>query len=246
MNPNARALLLFLLVLAVLAVPVKALAADSHAPKGARGDWLPRDEWVMSSWLPYDEARLYALVHTDRSEVDAWLDDHRSLGELARRHGVRSLRALAGRLVATRHVSAARRRVLRARALDTLTQPHLARHVVFHIFHTPAVADGARGVFGVSPAGFRRLRDDGLSPIAIGHRGHRSTAHVISALHGLFSARGRRAVRLGAMSPRQARALLAEQDADLRAYASRTFRTTAQQVDFVCAGGQASRSVTPR
>jgi hypothetical protein len=245
MNPNARALLILLVVMAALAVPVKALAADSHAPQGARGDWLPRDEWVMSSWLPYDEARLYALLDTDRREVDAWLDDHRSLGALARRHGVHSLRALATRLVATRHVSRSRRRVLRARALDTLTQPHLARHVFFHIFHTPAVADGARGVFGVSPAGFRRLRNRGLSPIGIGAAGHRSAAHVVSALHGLFAARGRRAVRLGSMSTRQARALLAEQDADLEGYASRTFRTTAQQVDFVCAGGQASK-VKPR
>src|SRR3954454_2462712 len=241
-----RTIALITLALLALAVPVRALAADSHAPQGARGDWLPRDEWVMSSWLPYDEARLYALLDTDRAEGDAWLDDHRSLGDLAHRHGVRPLRSLWERLVATRHVSPARRRVLRARALDTLTQPHLARHVVFHIFHTPAVADAARGVFGVTPAGFRRLRNDGLSPIAIGHRGHRSAAHVVSALHGLFSARGRRAVRLGAMSSRQARVLLAEQDADLKAYASRTFRTTAQQVDFVCSGGQGSGDLQPR
>ena len=196
--------------------------------------------------LGYQEARLYALTGTDRAEVDAWLDDHRSLGALAQRHGVHSLRMLAARLVATRNVSPARRRVLRARALETLTQPHLARHVFFHIFHTPwLVAAGARGVFGVSPAGFRRLRNKGLSPIAIGRAGHRSQAHVISALHGLFAARGRRAVRLGSMSTGQARALLAEQDADLKGYASRSFRTTAQQVDFVCAGGQASK-VTPR
>jgi hypothetical protein len=241
-----RPITLILLALVALALPARALAADSHAPKGARGDWLPRDEWVMSSWLPYDEARLYALLDTDRAEVDGWLDDHRSLGDLAHRHGVRSLRSLSERLVATRNVSPARRRVLRARALATLTQPHLARHVLFHIFHTPAVADGARGVFGVTPAGFRRLRNDGLSPIAIGRRGHRGAAHVVSALHGLFSARGRRAVRLGAMSSRQARALLAEQDTDLKAYASRTFRTTSEQVDFVCSGGQASRDVKPR
>jgi hypothetical protein len=240
-----RSIALLLLALALLALPVRALAADSHAPKGARGDWLPRDEWVMSSWLPYDEARLYHLLGVDRATVDAWLDDHRTLGALARRHGVRSLRAFAGRLVATRRVSAAQRRVLRARALDTLTQAHLARHVLFHVFHTPAVADGARGVFGVSPATFRRLRNDGLSPVAIGVHGHRSAAHVVSALHGLFAARGRRAVRIGAMSATQARALLAEQDADLKGYADRTFRTTNQQIDFVCAGGQASR-VTPR
>src|SRR3954447_14872057 len=191
-----RSIALILLVLALLVLPVRALAADSHAPKGARrgpapadggGRWRraapPGGEWVMSSWLPYDEARLYRLLGVDRATVDAWLDDHRTLGALAQRHGVHSLRAFAGRLVATRRVTAARRRVLRARALDTLTQAHLARHVLFHVFHTPAVAGGALGVFGASPATFRRLRNDGLSPVAIGARGHRSAAHVVSALH---------------------------------------------------------------
>jgi hypothetical protein len=240
---KTRALALALILLAL--VPIAARAADPHAPKGARGDWLPSDEWVMSSWLPYDEARLYQLLGVDRATVDAWLDDHRTLGALAQRHGVHSLRAFAARLVATRHVTAAQRRILRARALDTLTQAHLARHVLFHIFHTPAVAGGARGVFGVSPATFRRLRNEGLSPVAIGARGHRGAAHVVSALHALFVARGRRAVGIGAMSPAQARVLLAEQDRDLMAYANRTFRTTNQQIAFVCAGGQASR-VTAR
>ena len=236
-----RRLLIPALLLLVLLAPARALAADSHAPKGARGDWLPSAEWVMSSWLPYDEARLYALLDVDRPTVDAWLDDHRTLGELARRHGVRSLRALAARLVAPRGGATA----LRARALDTLTQAHLARHVIFHVFHTPAVPVAARGIFGVTPQRFRALRNQGLSPIGIGQRGGRSPEQVIGALHRLFRDRGRRAVRLGATSARQARALLAEQDADLVAYASRTFRTTAEQVAFVCAGGQASR-VTAR
>src|SRR3954465_3348458 len=116
---------LILAALLALLLPITARAADSHAPKGARGDWLPRDEGVMSSWLPYDEAPPHAPLDADRATVDAWLDDHRTLGELARRHGVRSLHAFASRLVATRHVGAARRRVLRSRALDTLTQAHL-------------------------------------------------------------------------------------------------------------------------
>ena len=65
-------------------MPAAAQAADLHAPHGARLDWLPSDEWVMSAWSPRDEARLYEkLVHTDRAEVDAWLDDHRTLGQLA-------------------------------------------------------------------------------------------------------------------------------------------------------------------
>ena len=90
-----RLRLLLLTLIAALLVPAAAQAADSHAPHGARLDWLPSDEWVMSGWLPYDKARLYELVHTDRAEVDAWLDDHRTLGQLARKRGWSSQRRLA-------------------------------------------------------------------------------------------------------------------------------------------------------
>src|SRR4051795_4366928 len=131
-----RPLLALLAALVLGAVPAAAHAADSHAPHGARGDWLPSDEWVMSQWLPYDEATLDHLLRTDRDELAAWLDDRRTLGQLARRRGFHDTRALARRLVAARggHLSAARRRTLERRALDTLTQAHLPPHVLFHIF----------------------------------------------------------------------------------------------------------------
>jgi hypothetical protein len=228
--------LLLLTLAALLVVPAAASAADSHAPKGARLDWLPSDEWVMSSWLPYDEARLYALVHTDRAEVDAWLDDHRTLGQLARKRGWTSQRALAHALVAPRlhAVRPAMRRVLERRALDTLTQGHMANHVIFHVFHTPAIADNARAVFGMRPATFRRLRDSGLSPTAIARRGGRTRAGAQVRLAALLKSRGQRAVRLGAMSRTQAHALNAEQIAALPAFMSHTYRTPAQQVSFLC------------
>jgi hypothetical protein len=38
--------LLLLALTALLVVPAAAHAADSHAPHGARLDWLPRDEWA--------------------------------------------------------------------------------------------------------------------------------------------------------------------------------------------------------
>lgn len=229
-------LALLLSIAALLAIPAAASAADSHAPKGARLDWLPSDEWVMSSWLPYDEARLYALVHTNRAEVDAWLDDHRTLGQLARRRGWPSQRALAHALVAPRlhAVRPAMRRALERRAFDTLTQGHLANHVLFHVFHTPAIADHARTVFGVSPASFRRLRNSGLSPTRIAQEGGRTRAGAQARLAVLLKARGQRAVRLGAMSGAQARALYAEQTAALPVFMSHTYRTPSQQVSFLC------------
>jgi hypothetical protein len=231
-----RLRLLLLALVALLALPAVAQAADSHAPHDARLDWLPSDEWVMSSWLPYDEARLYALVHTDRAEVDAWLDDHRTLGQLARRRGWASQRALAHALVAPRlhAVRPAMRHVLERRALDTLTQAHMANHVIFHVFHTPAIADNARAIFGIRPVSFRDLRDSGLSPTAIAQRGGRTRAGAQARLAALLKARGQRAVKLGAMSRAQARALYAEQMAALPAFMRHTYRTPAEQVSFLC------------
>jgi hypothetical protein len=228
--------LLLLALTALLVVPAAAHAADSHAPHGARLDWLPRDEWVMSSWLPYDEARLYALTHSDRAEVDAWLDDHRTLGQFARTRGWTSQRELAHALVAPRlkSVRPAMRPVLERRALETLTQGHLSNHVIFHVFHTPAIADHAKSVFGLRPATFRHLRDSGLSPTTIAQRGGRSRAGAQKRLAALLKARGQRGVRLGATSATQAKALYAEQMAALPAFMGHTYRTSAQQVSFLC------------
>ena len=59
-----RLVLLMLVLLALLVPTAGAGAADSHAPHGARLDWLPTDEWVMSAWLPFDEARLDVVART--------------------------------------------------------------------------------------------------------------------------------------------------------------------------------------
>jgi hypothetical protein len=190
----------------------------------------------MSSWLPYDEARLYELVHSDRAEVDAWLDDHRTLGQFARTHGWTSQRRLAHALVAPwlKAVRPGMRGVLERRALETLTQGHLSNHVVFHVFHTPAIADHARTIFGLRPSTFRALRDSGLSPAVIAQRGGRTRAGAQSRLAALLKARGERAVKFGAMSRTQARALYTEQTASLSAFMSHTYRTPSQQVSFLC------------
>jgi hypothetical protein len=229
--------LLALLLLAAALLPGAAGAADTQAPKGARLDWLPADEWVMSAWLPFDEARLDAIVKTDHAELTTWLNDHRTLLQLARKHGVAgTATALAHRLVAPRlsHVRASMRPVLQRRARDVLTQAHLSRHMLFHVFHTPAIPDGAKSIFGMSPTRFRRLRDSGRSPVAIGAIGGRSAVHVQGALWALLRTRSHRAVALGAMSQAQAEALLAEQKDQLYLYVNRAFRTPEQQVAFLC------------
>jgi hypothetical protein len=229
--------LLALLVLAAALLPSGASAADSHAPRGARLDWLPSSEWVMSAWLPFDEARLDATVGTDHAELARWLDDHRTILQLARSHGVTdSATALAHRLVAPRvaQVRPALRPVLERRARDVLTQAHLSRHVLLHVFHTPAIPLAARSVFGTSPGRFRTLRDSARSPVAIGAVGGRSAAHVKGALWALLVRRAARGVSTGAMSRAQAGALLAEQKDQLFLYINRPFRTPEQQLAFLC------------
>jgi hypothetical protein len=231
-------LLLVLLAAVTAAVPVAgAGAADTHAPRGARLDWLPSSEWVMSAWMPFDEARLDAVVKTDHDELVKWLDDHRTLLQLARAHGVSaSASSLAHRLVAPRlpHVRRAMRPILEQRARDMLTQAHLSRHVIFHVFHTPAIPDNAHAIFGLTPSRFRTLRNSGLSPVAIGAHGGKSAAHVRGALWSLLVARANRGVRRGALSRSEANHLLAEQKDQLAVYAGRAFRTPEQQVAFLC------------
>jgi hypothetical protein len=236
---RSRITLLLVLLAAVLAaVPVAgAGAADTHAPKGARLDWLPTDEWVMSAWLPFDEARLDTVVKTDHDELVTWLNDRRTLLQLAKKHGVKGTTAqIAHRLVAPRlaHVSRAMRPVLERRARDMLTQAHLSRHVIFHVFHTPAIPRDAHAIFGLTPTRFRALRDSGLSPVRIGAKGGRSAAHVRGALWSLLVARAARGVRLGAMSRAEADHLLGEQKDQLAIYVGRAFRTPEQQVAFLC------------
>jgi hypothetical protein len=232
---TARRLLLATIA-ALAAFPGVAPAADSHAPKGARGDWLPRSEWVMSSWSPFDEARLYALLHTDRSEIAGWLNDHRTLGQFAAGHGHRDQRALADTLVAPRlrTASAAMKRTLRQRARDMLSQAHLARHVLFHIYHTPAIPRHAREIFGMSPDRYRALRDSGVTPTTIAARGGMTMTASREALRTILRKRDDQGVRAGAMSSRQARALLAEQQAGIDVYMRTHYRTPAQQAAFVC------------
>src|SRR3982751_3290936 len=49
--------------------PIVTPSADSDAPASAPAHWLPPEAWVYNHWLPYDEARLYAALHTDRAGV---------------------------------------------------------------------------------------------------------------------------------------------------------------------------------
>jgi len=66
---------------------------------------------------------------------------------------------------------------------------------------------------------------------------------ALTADEGVITARGRRAVRIGAMSPRQARTLLSEHTAGVDAFMRRPYRTTNQQRDYAALGAIRRRSI---
>src|SRR4051794_23525100 len=84
-------LLLPVFACAGLLSPTVARAAvpDSAAPAGAPPTWLPKERWVAERLLPFDEARLYALIGLDRVQVHNDLEQTgRSLNEFAAERGV--------------------------------------------------------------------------------------------------------------------------------------------------------------
>ena len=185
---------------------------------------------------PFDEARLYTCSAPTARRSPRWLDDRRTLGQFAARHGDRNQGALAEKLVAPRlrTASAAMKRTLRRRARDMLSRAHLSRHVLFHIYHTPAIPRHAQEIFGMSAQRYRAMRDSGTTPTPIAAGGGRTLAGGARALRTILAKRDDQGVRAGAMSSRQAHALFLEQQAGFEAYMRRHYRTTAQQAAFAC------------
>jgi hypothetical protein len=95
-----------------------------------------------------------------------------------------------------------------------LTQPHLAQHVFFHVFHD-AAAHNAQGTFGLPLATVRQMRSDGLTPLEIAKRGGvPATAVRASALH-LFELARDEGVRRRVAWPDESRRIHARQVARL-------------------------------
>lgn len=202
-------------ILVLVLAPAGARAADSNAPPGAPPHWLPGAEWVREHWIPYDEGRLYALLHVTRGDLWRQLrDDTRNVAQLAARHGWPDPRALAKALVAPRaaHLTSHRLATLRARALDTLTQGHLAQHLFFHSLHEWAVPASAPQIFGTpTVAEFRDLRRAELSPVMICHLNGRSLAQTQGAVFTKLRQQAQRGVRGGDTTAAQMRLLLSRQ-----------------------------------
>jgi hypothetical protein len=199
---------------ALLAPAGAANARDTHAPGGASDNWLPCDAWVMFHWLPYDEARLYSLLGMQRSSVQAWLrdDNHHTLGQLFARRGM-TIRQAAAQLIAPEVAGApaARARMLRNHTIDTLTQGHLAQHVLFHYFHQPLVGSRAARIFGVTPAAYRKLRLRGMSPSGIGRAHGRRRGQITYRALRVLTYAAHAGIRSGQTTRPEAEAFLATQ-----------------------------------
>src|SRR3954452_6936132 len=177
--------------------PIVTKSSDSDAPANAPAHWLPPEAWVYNHWLPYDETRLYTLLGITR--VGLWeqlRDDHRTLAQLAARHGWPDPRRLAAALTEAQAatVGAARAKVLEERALRTITQGHLAQHLFFHSLHQFGIASEAPAIFGVSDIEFRRLRRAELSPLAIARLHDRSPGEVEARAIAVLRERARTGV----------------------------------------------------
>ena len=210
-----RLALLCVAVLVALPAVAAAKSNDSLAPPDAPPHWLPPEPWVYNHWIPYDEGRLYALLHVTREQLWQQLrDDHRNVADLARRHGWRDPQRLAAALVAPwrGRVGSERLSVLRGRALRTITQGHLAQHLFFHSLHQFAIPSAAPRIFGVSDAGFRDIRRRlELSPLTIARLHGRSPARVEEMSVAVLRDRVRAGVAGHAMTAHQGRILLARQ-----------------------------------
>jgi len=198
--------------------PIVTHSPDSDAPLNAPAHWLPPFAWVYNHWLPYDETRLYSLVHITRNELwDQLRNDHHTLAQLAAKHGWKDPNKLAAALVAPERAKwgAARAAVLQARALQTVTQGHLAQHLFFHSLHQFAIASEAPDIFGVTDVEFRALRRAELSPLAIARLHGRSPGEVEAMCIAVLRERARTGVEGKAMTSAQAQRILSRQISQL-------------------------------
>lgn len=169
---------------------------DSLAPATAGDRWLPCERWVLYHWNPVDMQRLFARTGIKESELFDWLrdDDNHDLAGLIKKHGDDPVKAVEASLAVERGASSAERAILSERAGRLLTQGHLAQHVFFHVFHSSAIRQNAREIFGMNPWDYSRARRLGFSATDIGRlkRGYsrRQTANRILKVIVRYEQRG--------------------------------------------------------
>lgn len=192
---------------AALTFAAFAPAKDSLAPKSAGDRWLPCERWVMYHWNPIDMQKLMDNAGITERKLFLWLqdDDNRDLAGIIRSRKLDPKTVVGDSLAIEPDTSKRVRSILRARAERLLTQGHLAQHVFFHWFHSPAIRENAREIFGMQPWDYFRARRVGFSPADVGRlkRGYtrkQTAARVVKVLERYV----RRGMKGGATSKAQA------------------------------------------
>ena len=182
-------------------------AKDSLAPKSAGDRWLPCERWVMYHWNPIDMQKLSANTGISERKLFLWLqdDDNHDLAGIIKSRKLSPKSVVNDSLAVEPGTSKRVRSILRARAERLLTQGHLAQHVFFHWFHSPAIRENAREIFGMQPWDYFRARRAGFSPADVGRlkRGYtrkQTAARVVKVLERYV----RRGMKGGATSKAQA------------------------------------------
>ncbi len=190
-----------------------ARAHDSLAPPDAPHTWLPDEDWVMRHWLPFDERTLTNRLGLRPRDLEAYLyDDHRALADLAAARGV-DVEQLRDELVAPWRslVDETRYELLRERTQRLLTQPHLAQHAFFHLFHGGAAVRHPLMTFGLPLPTITQMRLAGLTPVEIAQRGGVPAASLRAALLHHFRSEAELGVRLQFAAPGETQRILARQ-----------------------------------
>jgi hypothetical protein len=195
----------------------QAVAHDSLGPPGAPHTWLPEEDWVMRHWVPFDERALTTRLALRAGDLESYLyDDHHALADLGRARGL-DVGRLRDELVAPWRplVDDERYALLRERTERVLTQPHLAQHVFFHVFHAGLVDHDPPGTFGLPRHTVHEMRLTGLTPVEIAARGGVSADALRASLLHFFEFERDEGVRRRLAWPDESRRILARQSARL-------------------------------
>lgn len=217
-----RAAALVAVAASLLIFSATAMAADPDAPAGAPAIWLPSTPWVLDHWLPYNETRLYQLLHTDRDGVLHWLGSHNdkaSLNQFARVQGV-STTGLADKLVGPKPawMSDSLHRTLVSRAELTLTQPHLAHHIFGHLMHVLVLQVSVPQIFHASLQEASDLHQQGYTYAEIGAREGITQDQLRTRIMNVLSATQAEAVRTHQTPAAQAKLWLTLQQNNLKSW----------------------------
>jgi len=136
------------------------LAHDAPMPAHRRHGLLPKEEWVMKHFPPFDERTFVMALKIPQPQFEAFLyNDHHTLAQLADQRRVAFeplVETLAGWTADVPGVDA---ELIKQRIRLTLVSGHLAQHVFFHVFHGTQFSPGLREASGLSRDRFNLLRD---------------------------------------------------------------------------------------